>query len=319
LEFPNVSVGGVSFSPNSRFLYFPNQTYDCVNDYPSASTEKCNIIQYDLSSESFPDFGDTVGVYDNLPFHNQLSPPVLAQLSSNGVIFFSSASIFMHQIKYPNRKGLNCKYINRGFKLPIMTNPYQIPYFPNYRLGPIDGSPCDSLGLDNHPLAQWRWEQEDSSQLSVTFTDNSFYEPATWHWDFAGLGVSQDTSPVFTFPQAGVYEVCMTVCNAYSCDKLCRQVNVVSVSGTKSADNQGFKRVEVSPNPATDILQVSLLNIPLNETTLEIMDVTGRIIKSSMIKSDYSQVSIQDLKQGLYFVSVIENGHVIFASKLVKL
>jgi hypothetical protein len=79
------------------------------------------------------------------------------------------------------------------------------------------------------------------------------------------------------------------------------------------------QEVAISPNPATDILQVSLLDIPLNETTLEIMDVTGRIIKSSIIKSDNSQISIQDLKQGLYFISVIENGHVIFTSKLVKL
>ncbi|MBK8966601.1 MAG: hypothetical protein IPM36_07930 [Lewinellaceae bacterium] len=59
-----------------------------------------------------------------------------------------------------------------------------MPNFPNYRLGPLDGSPCDTLGLDNLPAAHFRWEFWDTlTPLNVSFTDLSIYEPATWQWD----------------------------------------------------------------------------------------------------------------------------------------
>ncbi len=34
-----------------------------------------------------------------------------------------------------------------------------LPHFPNFRLGPVDGSPCATLGIDNHPLAGWRYDR----------------------------------------------------------------------------------------------------------------------------------------------------------------
>jgi hypothetical protein len=304
-NIPNYSPGGVAFSPNSRFLYFPYVTYSCVNGLPLSNSIKCQLIQYDLEEDGFPNHGDTVGVYENIIYHGQQYYLFYPQLAPNGKIYYTTGTQYISAIRNPNEKGLASNYVNREIDLPFVLEQYQIPYFPNYRLGPIDGSPCDSLGLDNHPLAQWRWEQEDSSQLSVTFTDNSFYEPATWHWDFAGLGVSQDTSPVFTFPQAGVYEVCMTVCNAYSCDTLCRQVNVVSASGTKSADNQGIERVEAYPNPTNDWLHIKFKTSLVGSTkSLQIIDLTGKIIKTGALNKLNNAIDVHDLQDGMYFVKI---------------
>lgn len=59
--------------------------------------------------------------------------------------------------------GTLCNYkqhaVNFGKSIAIT-----MPNYPNYRLGPLDGSPCDTLGLNNIPLAAFRVRAE-----SLTF------------------------------------------------------------------------------------------------------------------------------------------------------
>src|SRR5690606_2847439 len=108
-------------------------------------------------------------------------------------------------------------------------------------------SACDTLGFDNHPLCNWRWEQEDTlSPLQVTFTDLSSYEPATWHWDFGDGTGSQDTSPVHIYTENGIYHVCLVVSNQYSSDTLCRVLQL-GVSATHNTMLQSH--INVAPNP----------------------------------------------------------------------
>jgi PKD repeat protein len=196
-----------------------------------------HIFQYDLNSTNIEISVYTIDLYKETEF--QRSGFAYMQLNDKGRIYMDEGySLFKnggpsgstwHSINFPNRKSKNCTILRNilavGKSKGNLGTP---PYFPNYRLGPIDGSPCDTLGFDNHPLSQWHWDVEDidNEPFKVTFTDNSFYEPSNWHWNFNGLGVSQDTSPVFTFPGVGTYPVCLIVCNQYSCDTLCRDVTL---------------------------------------------------------------------------------------------
>lgn len=53
-----------------------------------------------------------------------------------------------------------------------------LPKYSTYRLGPIDGSPCDTLGIDNVPEA---WFRVDSTGLQQRFFfDLSYYNPLHW-------------------------------------------------------------------------------------------------------------------------------------------
>lgn len=127
-----ISSGGVAISPNNRFLYVSAARF---------------IFQYDLSADNIQETKDTVAVYDGFldPF------PTLfyhCQLAPDGKIYInaSNGSTILHVIHQPNLKGDACMVEQHGIQLPTH-NAFSLPNFPNYRLGPLEGSPCDTLSL----------------------------------------------------------------------------------------------------------------------------------------------------------------------------
>ncbi len=83
---------------------------------------------------------------------------------------------------------------------------------PNYRLGSLDGSRCDTLGINNLPVAHFRVD-DTLGVLNRYFYDLSHHDPAHGHWDFDDGTISEDTSALHTFPGPGLYHVCLTVSN----------------------------------------------------------------------------------------------------------
>ncbi|MFQ5447627.1 MAG: hypothetical protein ACE5FF_11910, partial [Saprospiraceae bacterium] len=169
-------VGGIAFSPDSRYLYVSSQELIYQYDVTTADVEATQTI-----------VAETDGYQDTLPNGELWFPSVFsgAQLGPDGKIYIHSAGghKHLHVIHHPNEQGLASDIRQHDIILPTWNN-RSIPNMPNYRLGPLDGSPCDTLGLDNHPLAGFRWEADTLEPLLVEFTDNSFYEPTEWSWDF---------------------------------------------------------------------------------------------------------------------------------------
>ena len=129
----------------------------------------------------------------------------LAQLAPDGKIYIN-ANNGIHQltvIHYPDKGGDACMVEQHGLALPTL-NAFSMPNFPNYRLGPLDGSPCDTLGLDNNPIAKYRYWQDTTDLLSLSFTDLSYHEPAEWLWDFGDGTTSAERNPWRFFPEQGV-------------------------------------------------------------------------------------------------------------------
>jgi PKD repeat protein len=103
-----------------------------------------------------------------------------------------------------------------------------MPYFPNYRLGPIDGSSCDTLGINNIPVASFYWE---ATGLDVGFSNTSYHEPTSYIWDFGdptgGSGnTSTEVNPHHIYPAPGSYNVCLTAANNNGSDIICKLVTV---------------------------------------------------------------------------------------------
>jgi uncharacterized membrane protein len=105
---------------------------------------------------------------------------------------------------------------------------------PNYRLGPLDGSSCDTLGLDNHPIAKYRYEADTIDHQRIRFTDLSYFRPEVWSWDFGdGSPKISQRSPYHTYAQNGSYKVCLTVSNENSSNTSCRNITI----GTSATDD----------------------------------------------------------------------------------
>ncbi|MBK8876575.1 MAG: T9SS type A sorting domain-containing protein [Bacteroidia bacterium] len=124
-----------AFSPNSKYLYF-------------ASVQR--LYQYDT---------DTGNPYQLVAVNDTFlsAPPVFftdffqLYLAANGKIYISSGSsvLDLHEMDFPDSAGVSCNVNLHN----IHTNCFFIgvPNHPNYYLGRLVGSPCDTLTSINDP------------------------------------------------------------------------------------------------------------------------------------------------------------------------
>ena len=132
---------GLMFSPNSKYLY---------------ATTTQHIFQFNTDTTDIIASVDTVATNDgfyspNPPFQTDFW---LMYLATNGKIYISSGNgvLDMHFINYPDSEGLACDVQQHALHLPCY-NARSAPHQPNYLLGPVVGSICDSLTSGINELA----------------------------------------------------------------------------------------------------------------------------------------------------------------------
>ena len=299
-----VLSGGVAFSQNSKFLYI------AYSDH---------IYQIDLTNNGYQ--LNVVADFDG--YHSQPSPSFLVptyfgqmRLGPDGKIY-CSPTIYpvseLHTIEKPDLLGIDCSVNQHSIKLPVLQQ--SLPNFPNYRLGPIDDSTCDTLGLDNRPVAWWRHEQDTLDPLLMEFRDLSYYEPSYWHWDFGDGISSTDRHPTHLFGKEGIYQVCLIVGNENSTDTLCRALHL----GISAQDNLELQnQIQAWPNPFQDWLTVAL-NTPLHVPLLHIYDQMGRRVMIKHLAYGVTEISTRNLPSGMYHWEVCAEGHVIKVGKSIKI
>ena len=295
-------AGGVAISPSSRYLYIPSLVY---------------IYQFDLWAGDIEASKDTVAVYDG--FADPL--PVtffMTQLARDGKIYISASNSTkkLGVIEYPDRGGMACNVRQHSIQLPVR-NAFGIPTFPNHRLGPIDGNPCDTLGIDNIPLSNFRSDQDTSDYLSFYFQDLTAYEPAEWFWDFGDGFMSQDTSPVHIYQQDGVYPVCLTVTNENGSDTWCDTLYL----GTVNTNEELILDIQpqVFPNPFQDQFSFVLHDYYPKHAELVIFDGLGRRLHHQRIFQGWNTVNGDDWASGVYFWELWDGGLVLESGKVVRL
>ena len=125
-----VGVSGCSFSPNSRFLYA--SALDIIYQYDTWNADMANSVIKIATWDGFTDFGTPV-----LFFNHQLAPDNKIYMGT-----FNGAS-YLNIINSPDSFGLSCDFAPHSFVLPYFND--NVPNLPNYDLGPLEGSPCDTL------------------------------------------------------------------------------------------------------------------------------------------------------------------------------
>lgn len=292
------------FSPNSRYLY-------------CADNKNSSIYQFDTDASDIEASKIEVAVWDGF------SDPVYGYETKFGEMvngydsktYIVAGGAYIHTIEYPNRAGLDCKVVQRAYETPSPTT-FSI-YYPNYRLGPIDGTTCDSLGIDNRPLAIFRYAVDDTlSPLVVHFTDASTYEPTQWQWNFGDGGTSSLTDPVHAFAAPGTYTVCLIVSNAFASDTLCREVQV----GTSGVTNMPvLPLVKVAPNPVVSMLQVALpAQIHGIMPRFRLTDVWGRLYREVPLRDFDTAVDMSSAAPGVYLWQVLWGTGVTQSGRVVK-
>lgn len=143
------------------------------------------------------------------------------------------------------------------------------------------------------------------------FDDNSKdYILKTWKWvDLTALGGVD--SLIFKLSSSDNSGGWMNT-PAYFC------IDNFTTEGASNIAGVDKGTVTAYPNPATDQLTIDLSG--LNSTgpaTLDISDVSGRIVESVAIRSPWIQLPVVSYKPGLYLISIKTSAHIVNA-KFIK-
>ncbi len=126
-------VYGCSFSPNSQFIYASNSL---------------RLYQFDTWAANFGGSRKFIAEWDGFsdPFGNYIYRHRLAP-DNKIYINCGNGTEYLHTINQPDLPDTNCNFVQHQLK--IINYQSAFPEFPNYRLGALTGSICDSLTAVN--------------------------------------------------------------------------------------------------------------------------------------------------------------------------
>jgi PKD repeat protein len=180
---------------------------------------------------------------------------------------------------------------------------YIVKLFVTASNGHIDST---SLNITINPLPSAQFSDVNVTGTMVDFTDLSSVPGGgiiNWYWDFGDSTFSIQQNPAHFFPSVGVYYVCLTATSNSGCSSMvCDSVYVI---GAGIEDYSGEKlEISVFPNPVKDKLYV-ICNTLYGNEWLELSDALGERIFKSEIRNAKSEIDIDRLPNGIYFLKVM--------------
>ncbi len=302
------SITGLEFSPSGRYLYI-NDWYRVMQfDLEAADLLMSETIvvewdgSFDLSESGNTELPNSFGFLQRGPDHKIYCKK-------------AGAGYSMHIIHEPDMSAESCRPELNHIRLPNY-HLGTIPNFPTLRLGPIDGSSCDTLDIDNNPVAKWRYEQDTMDYLNIDFVDLSFYEPESWAWDFGDNNSSVERHPVHRYADDGIYEVCLTVSNENSSHTSCQEINIGMVS---SLDPETEVDINIFPNPTADWMRFTLYDYVPQRGILNLYDMAGQLVASQRVYNGVNKLDLTPYKNGTYIYELIDQGQVLKTGQVIKL
>ncbi|HLF65857.1 MAG TPA: PKD domain-containing protein [Saprospiraceae bacterium] len=300
-HIPLYGIAGISISPNGRYLY---------------ATDVYYLWQYDLYADDIEASRMTVAEWDGYVEPNWFETYFgMMAPAPDGRIYIippTGGSMVMHVIDRPNERGEACRVMQHHIKLPTW-NARTLPNFPNFRLGPLDGSFCDTLGIDNMPVARFRHEAEENDLSTIRFTDLSYYGPEIWEWDFGDGATAGGADQLHEYTATGTYTVCLTVSNTNASHTSCQQVYAEVASAVSSPHTS--LPLRVFPNPFENDLTFGLSRHEIIDISLT--DLHGKTVLHVDMTCPCT-ISLSHLDAGVYFWSVTRADGKIESGKVVK-
>lgn len=299
---PVIVGGGVAASMDSRYLYVSNFT---------------ELFQFDLSSADILSTKILIDTFDGFkdPFSTTFYQMVLAP---DGKIYgFALSGVkSLHVINDPEKQGMGCDFKQHSFSLPayVMIGAINFPY---YRLGPLDDSPCDSIGLNNSPISYFRNSIDTINPLKANFKNLSYFEPDLFLWEFGDgrTSISQEAGSI-EYAEAGVYNVCLTVANSYGNNKYCQLLNLNDTT-TLSENIISSQILNIFPNPFKDHITIKIEE-PIGSLNFKLKSVLGSTILETKLNDSDEFIYMHSYVPGLYFYSIEKDKRIIKSGTLVK-
>ena len=285
---------GIEFSPDGTKIYISDLT----------SISQLDLLEDDILGSIIQLKSwhtDSLICYNTIPlFFGQM------QLAPDNKIYVGRGlqCFNISVIDFPNKKGLACSFRHNAIELPTYTTG-ATPTTNTYRLGPLDGSACDTLGFNNNPISRFWYQQDSLDFLSVQLWDVSYFRPEQWQWEMGDGTTSTDRNPTHTYTAPGIYEVCLTVSNENSENTSCQTLNL-GVSST--IDSEPSIDVSIFPNPVRDNLRLTLHDYMPQEAIVSLYNTQGQLVLKNKIIGGVNMINVSDLDSGAYVWEVRDKG-----------
>jgi PKD repeat protein len=155
------------------------------------------------------------------------------------------------------------------------------------------------LNMPVPPTGGFSYEQVTSA---VQFIDES-HNADEYRWVFSDTAISTLANPIRYFERVGKYEACQYVSNVCGSDTVCDSITINIVGIPEDVTEQ----FQVFPNPSRDFINVSAnLNV-LGTLTLNIRDMSGRLVRNVQINdaTAETQINVSNLATGAYMMEII--------------
>lgn len=155
------------------------------------------------------------------------------------------------------------------------------------------------------------------NNYTAVFT-NSSTNGDDYHWDFGDGETSTDMDPFHIYDSSNVYTAVLTVTNQCGSDSIHIEVPItVSVEELANGDV-----MSVYPNPATDVINISIDAQMNREVLIRVMDLQGRVIENINTAvtpgMNTQTIDVNTFSAGVYVVDVNIDGVSTQAKVLVK-
>jgi hypothetical protein len=109
------------------------------------------IYQYDLEAQEISSSKTLVATFDGYVSAGNSTDFYKSQLAPNGKIYINSFGpvYYLHVIEHPDLAGLSCEVRQHAIELPNR-HFASMPNYPDYRLGVLEGSFCDTISSSTH-------------------------------------------------------------------------------------------------------------------------------------------------------------------------
>lgn len=143
---------------------------------------------------------------------------------------------------------------------------------------------------------------------TVLFTSNST-NGVTYLWDFGDGTMSVEENPQHVYDGSGPYIVTLTVVNCS------RQSLTTQTMAELSVPNFTEKKINIYPNPTTDIWHINAPNTIIN--TVCVTDIMGKEIMTLSPNSNNLMIDATHISKGVY-IAKVSGGSIIETFKLIK-
>lgn len=164
--------------------------------------------------------------------------------------------------------------------------------------------PCVSLQEHNIPVDPTGGFSYEQVTSQVNFIDSSKNADA-YLWTFSDNTVSTLANPIHYFTEIGKFEVCQYVSNVCGSDTICDSITINVVGIPESV----MESIHIYPNPANDNINIDFNDDNLNNLTIELFDISGRMVKRETLTSAIGNrnLFVGDLSEGTYSLKIKAN------------